>query len=106
MSQAQVRKYAYLLADKHVSEMPTAVIISQSPKHYGDKLTDDHRLFMWNALVDHYLALDEYTLYKTYKRHVEDKEPIVKSGQYEPLSPELEQLVDSIVQVLWSSQGK
>ena len=99
----QIRKMSYLLADKHLSELPDWAIIENCPSHYGPTVTDDHKMFLWNGFVDHYLSLDEYTIYRMYRQHVEGKEPIVKAHVFGELSPEVKALVDDIVKALWSS---
>lgn len=99
----KIRKCAYLLADKHLSEMPDWAIVENCPSHYGATVSDTHRLFLWNGFVDHYLSLDEYSIYRLYKRHVEGKEPIIKYFATKELEPEVKQLLDEIVKALWSS---
>jgi hypothetical protein len=84
----KMRKCAYLLADRHLSELPTDVIVAASPRHYGPGLSDEHKLFMWNGLVDHYMELPENELWQLYTRHITQSEPIVK-----PLNSEIEEMV-------------
>lgn len=102
--QSQLRKYAFLLADKHLRELPSEELIRAAPSHYGTELNDDHRLFMWNSLLDHYLSIDQHELVSKYNRHVVGEEPILKAYSFEQLEPEVQQLVDSIVDLLWNSK--
>lgn len=103
--QSQLRKYAFLLADKHLRELPSEELIKAAPSHYGTELNDSHRLFMWNELLDHYLAMDPYKLLDKVNRHIRDKEPILKSHSFEELEPEIQQLIDTITQAIWNSQA-
>lgn len=100
---SKFRRLAYQLADKHLRELPEETIIRSTPSHYGPELNDNHRLFMWNGLVDHYLELDESALYSAYTRHIKQNEPIIKAIVSEELEPELQLLVESITQALWNS---
>lgn len=103
---SRIRTYTYQLADKHLREVPEEVLIRNSPSHYGNKLTDDHKLFMWNALVDHYESYEDVELVKLYQRHIVDNEPIVKATILEPLEPEIQAIVDNIVELLWMRDSK
>jgi len=103
---SRIRTYAYQLADKHLRELPNEIIVRNSPAHYGTQLTDDHKLFMWNALVDHYADQGDLELVKLYQRHVVENEPIVKSTIFEPLEPEMQEVVDRIVELLWTDKGR
>lgn len=103
---SRIRTYTYQLADKHLRELPDEVIVRNSPAHYGPTLTDDHKLFMWNALVDHYEEQGDVQLVRLYQRHLVDGEPIVKATIFEPLEPELQSVVDQIVDLLWSNKVK
>lgn len=103
---SRIRTYTYQLADKHMRELPDEVIVQNSPAHYGPTLTDDHRLFMWNALVDHYADQGDVQLVRLYQRHVVEGEPIVKATMFEPLEPELQEVVDQIVDLLWADRSK
>ena len=98
----KIRKCAYLLADRHLSELPVDVIVSASPRHYGLTMTDDHKLFMWNSLVDHYMLLSESELWQLFDRHITQKEPIVKHEIFEPLPPDMEEMVSLLVDHLWN----
>ena len=100
-----IRQYAMQLADKHLRELPDEVIIRESPSHYGTELTDDHRLFLWNGLVDHYQELDALELVSKYNRHIRGTEPILKAITIDSLEPELQQVIDSIVDALWNSNS-
>ncbi len=104
--ESKFRRIAYQLADKHLRELPDEVIVRESPSHYGQELTDNHRLFMWNGLVDHYLAMDEAEIYDAYTRHIKQNEPIVKAIVSQELEPELQLLVDSIIHAFWDRQEK
>jgi hypothetical protein len=97
----QRRKYAIQLANKHIGELPDDEIVKASPAHYGEQLNDNHRLFMWNSLVEHYLEADDYSLYSLYNRHVVQEEPIVKFRQWGDLSPEEQELIGTITQAIW-----
>lgn len=101
MIDSRLRKCAYLLADKHVRELPDEALVGNSPQHYGPAVTDDHRTFMWNAMVDHYLELPQGELFQLYTRHVVNKEPIVKCYAYGEVSEELAQLLDTITEAIW-----
>lgn len=100
----QRRRYAIQLASQHISELPREEVIKAAPSHYGTELTDEHRLFVWNGLVEHYLELDDHALYRAYKQHIVEQEPIVKFRQWAEMSPDEQQLVNSIVQAIW--EGK
>lgn len=102
--QSQLRKYAFLLADKHLRELPTEELIRAAPSHYGTELNDSHRLWMWNGLLDHYLSIDQHELVSKYNKHIRDDEPILKAYSFEQLEPEVQQLVDSIVDLLWNNK--
>jgi len=93
-------KMAYSLADKHMDELMDEEIVEASPKHYGPVITDDHRNYMWNALVDYYLELEIHELTELYMRHVINREAIIKVHTFGELEPELQAVVDSIVQLL------
>lgn len=84
----KLNRCAYTLADRHLDELPVDIIIAASPRHYGPDLTDDHKLFMWNGLVDHYASLPEDTLWQLFTRHITHNESIVK-----PLDSEIEEMV-------------
>lgn len=103
--QSQLRRYAFLLADKHLRELPAEELIKAAPSHYGTELNDSHRLWMWNGLLDHYLAMDPHELLAKVNRHLRDGEPILKAYSFEQLEPEVQQLVDSIVDALWNSKN-
>ena len=106
MDNRTFRRIAYQLADKHLRELPEEVLIREAPSHYGTCLTDNHRLFMWNGLVDHYLAMDEAEIYEAYVRHLKQGEPIIKAVISQDLEPELQLLVDTIIHLFWDRQEK
>lgn len=103
---SKFRRIAYQLADKHLRELPDEVLVRESPSHYGTELNDNHRLFMWNGLVDHYLDMDEAEIYAAYTRHIKQNEPIIKAIVSQDLEPELQLLVDSIIHAFWDRQEK
>ena len=104
--ESKFRRIAYQLADKHLRELPDEVIVKESPSHYGLELCDEHKLFMWNGLVDHYLDMDEAEIYDAYTRHIKQNEPIIKAIVSQDLEPELQLLVDSIIHAFWDRQEK
>lgn len=85
---SRIRKCAFLMADRHLSELPKDTIIAACPRHYGLELTDEHKLFMWNGLVDHYLELPAGDLWQLFDKHITHNESIVK-----PLHSEIEEMV-------------
>lgn len=95
------RKCAYLLADKHLRELPTEAIINSAPSHYGTTLTDDHRNFMWNALVEHYEATPFWQVYKLYITHIKEGKAIIRSYAYGEISPKEQEIVDLVTAALW-----
>lgn len=102
MLESKLRKCAYAMADKHLKELPSDAILAHCPKHYGTEVTDEHKLFLWNGLVDHYQELPDTELYSLYQRHVLANEPIIKALIFEPLEPEMEQLIDEITDLIWN----
>ena len=100
----QLRRYAYLLADKHLNELPKEELIRSCPSHYGYQLTDEHKLFMWNGLVEHYEQLEPLSLYEKYKLHVVEGEPILKVIVYSELEPDTQELIEEIITALWKKQ--
>ena len=102
---AHVRKMSYLLADKHLRQLPDDVIVTACPEHYGSECTDDHKLFIWNGLVDHYQSLDEAKVYDLYRRHVIEKEPIIKAVLFDTCDEEMQALVSDIVNLIWEGRN-
>jgi len=100
---SKLRKCAFILADKHLSELSEGIIIASCPRHYGPDLTDEHKLFMWNGLVDHYLELNEGELWRLFDRHITQKEPIVKLEVWDPLPSDLEDIVSRLVDCIWKT---
>lgn len=104
--ESKLRKCAYALADKHLGELPSEAILANSPSNYGPEVTDDHRMFVWNGLVDHYMELPDTELYGQYLRHVTDGEPIIKALIFGDMSAEMEQLVQDIADAIWDEGTK
>lgn len=102
--ESKFRQLAYRLADKHLNELPVELVISRAPSHYGASLTDEHKLFTWNQLVDQYLELDEAQLYQAYLRHIKGGEPIIKAIVSENAEPEIQELVYKLAEELWTKQ--
>lgn len=101
---SQFRRYSYLLADKHLRELPNEELVKASPSHYGQEVNDNHRLFMWNSLVDYYQSLPANELADKFDRHIRKEEPILKVWSSEELDAEFHSLINSIVETLWNSK--
>ena len=107
MEDAFIRKCSYLLADRHIRSLPVGVIVRNCPSHYGNEITDDHLMFLWNALVDDYQQMGPNQLFEAYNRHVVLGHPIVSSlldNNY-VVRPELQLAIDTIVEELLAGQG-
>lgn len=100
----QLKRYAYELADKHLRELPDEELVKAAPAHYGEEVSDSHRVFMWSGLVEHYLELDAMELVSKYNRHIRGDEPILKAIAIDKLDPEIQAVIDSIVDLLWNSK--
>ena len=106
MEDAFMRKCSYLLADRHIRSLPAGVIVRNCPSHYGSEVTDDHLMFLWNALVDDYQQMEPNRLFEAYNRHVVLGHPIISSLlDNSSIRPELQLAIDTIVEELLDCQG-
>lgn len=64
----------YKLADLFLSVMPERHVLRWAPLEYGPTVTDDHRLYCWNEIVDVYKMFPEDEILDLYERHVVNME--------------------------------
>jgi len=60
----------FALANLFLSVMPDRHILRWSPEDYGPEVTDDHRTYCWNEIVDVYKMFPEQEIADLYEKHV------------------------------------
>lgn len=88
-------KWAFMLADKALLSMTSKQIVTACPIDYGPEVTDDHRSFIWDKLVDLYLDSDEAELFDMYDKFIQKGEDMVVMA-----SPLMEDVADEITKEL------
>lgn len=58
------------LADLFLAAMPERHMVRWCPEDYGPIITDDHRLFCWNEVVDVYELFPDEEINSLYEKHV------------------------------------
>lgn len=92
------QKWAFLLADKALLSMTSKQIVAACPIDYGTEVTDDHRSYIWDKLVDLYMESDESELFDMYDKFIQKGEDMVVMA-----APLMEDIADELTKAILES---